>query len=866
MNAREWLEFLFGAAPVGRVSLWRQPDKLSHHALTPADAAVVADKWAAAGCDVYFGVGTRRSDLGAAKRGGKRDVFELPGLFVDVDMANPQAHKSLIALPPDENAVAGLLGAVGVEPTAIVHSGYGVHAYYLFNTPLVCTTPQTEAQGYEDLLGKVQDLVIGAAAAKGWHVDRLAECARVLRVPGTRNFKVTGDPKDVYTMTTDGPRYDFVSLAARFGQVAPGARTLVQVPASPPTPTVSITGPVVPMADLRGKLSRLKDPVKAAMAARLLLGASYADAERDRAMQTLCSIVAWMAPDNDPAVLVDDLFKASHTQWAADPAATKTLAEEQQKALEKLTRAQADARAERDRVAAEDKGIKDILGFQEVVTAAEKAATYTTEELLAAADVAHCSLEELTKLWVIQVGDAFYVLTDVIGGRFAYSQPQKKVALRGLPTWLKRAPIVWTKYEKRQIVPKSTDELLDDYCTVALSVQASLTLEHSYLDINTYTFHEAACPPRSELKPVFSKDVHDWLVALGGADAELLLDWVATVTDLTIPSCALYLSGPPGTGKSLLANGLARIWTTGTPTDMGRVIGDGFNEDLTKCPLVFADEALPTDWRGKQTSTALRALITRNRCTLSRKYMANSSLEGCIRVMMAANNDAMLAFNEDMTPDDIRAMAERFLHIDCTGSAQHLKNLGPEHVVGWVDQDIIAQHALWLRANRAVQRTGRLAVTGHVSRIHQAIATRGTVKGLVVEWLAGYLNRPSQAIPSTAPVRAGGGAYLINTKVVSEFWEQYITSDRVPTTGVVSRVLKGLSTGREVRLGGVRCHEIDVAAVIQWVNETGAGNPDDMLARVNQPIAVEEEEKKPVDKAPPATVHDLKAIINNASK
>lgn len=864
MTALQFLQAIFGAAP-GFISLWRISDRLSFHAHSAADADAIVQQWAPAE-DVYFGVNPRRSNLGAAKRGGKRDVAAVTGLFVDVDLASPLAHKAAAngkALPPDMTAVSALLAAVGFEPTLIVDSGYGVHAYYLLDKPEVLPEGNRGAQDYERMCLALQQRVIVAGAAMGYHVDQTADVTRVLRVPGTFNRKDPTNPKPVTVLVDDGPSYGYTDLRVRLLLPATAPNAVVAQVQGLPAPAAT-ERPPVSGTDLLASLNRLKDPAKATMVQALLAGKSFADTERDRAMQILASVIAWRAPDNDPETLAG-MFSASLAVWAAEPTATKTYAEEMLKVTDKIRRAQEDARNERARVAQEDAGIKAALGFHEVVQAEAAKGAYTTEELMRAADVAHApSVTELDRLWVIQVGEAFYVLTDVIGGVWKYSPPQKKMAMRGLPTWLRRAPLTWTKFDKKQVVPRTVDDLLEEYATVALSVEASLTLEASYLDLATYAFHEAACPLR-DLKPTFDADVHAWLEALGGADKDLLLDWVATVTDLTTPSCALYLSGPPNTGKSLLANGLARLWHKGTPTKMARVLGDGFNEDFTKCPLVFADEALPTSWNGKQTSAELRELITSNRRTLARKFLSNTTLEGCIRVMMAANNDNLLAFNEDMSPDDIKAMAERFLHIDTTSAGQYLTALGPEHVDGWVTNDTMAKHALFLRDNRSVTRAGRLAVKGHVSRIHQAIATRGTVKGLVVEWLAGYLQRPSQGIPSTAPIRAGGGQFIVNVKVVSEFWEQYVSSDKVPSTGIIGRILKGLSTGNtEPRLGGVRCHAIDVEAVIQWATETGAGEPETMRARVNQPVAAEDDNtKKAINKAPPATVHDIKQIIES---
>jgi hypothetical protein len=606
---------------------------------------------------------------------------------------------------------------------------------------------------------------------------------------------------------------------------------------------------------------------------KLLAGQSFADTERDRAMQQMASVVAWMAPDNDPADLARDLFGPSLACWAAEPGATKTHAEELSKCTDKLKRAQEDARNERARIEAEDGQMKALLGYKEDPNAPDLTAVgpvYGAAELQEAATVARCTQAELNKRWVVQVADSFYVLMQT-NGHFGYSPPQRRAALDpGLYQWLERAPLIWTSPKGKRMERKTVQDLLADYSSTAIGAEASLRLDNSYYDPTARMFHEATCPLR-DLCPEHNPEVDGWLRALGGADADKLLDWVATVTLLHIPSCAIYLDGPRGAGKSLFANGLARLWNGGNPTVMARVIGDGFNADLARCPLIFADEALPTKWHGKQTSAELREFITRNRHTLARKHLANIDIEGCVRVILAANNDNMLAFNEDMTPEDMQAVAERFLHIQCAGAAPYLASLGTDYPQehGWVTEDVIAKHALWLRENRPVARTGRLAVMGHQTRVHQNIATRG-MRGLIVEWLAGHLNAPSPGIPKTAPIRVGGGQLAVNAKVVGDYWDQYITSDKnPPTTAAIARALKGLSTGLYpdgVRIGGVRCHDINVKMVTDWATENGVGDVDAMQRRVDQPVDTDTMATDTTSTpAPPATLHDLNRIADQGN-
>jgi hypothetical protein len=575
-------------------------------------------------------------------------------------------------------------------------------------------------------------------------------------------------------------------------------------------------------------------------------------------------VLSMLAPAN-PIDELAELFRASLAVWAAEPYATKTLEEEMFKVKEKLTRSRLSAGDKRQDQSTDDLA---IISQFESLPGPKRApiAPYRHGELTKFAEVAHCSLEDLPRRWILQKDDSYYILSDVGNGEPRYSSALRRIALRtAIPQYLSRAPLQWTRAgNKGKTVPCTTEELLDAHCTVAEHLSASLLLQSSYFDAETRTYHEAVCPLR-KITPIEHPDVHMWLEALGGTDASKLLDWVATVTALDHRTCALYLSGPPGTGKSLLATGLARLWTEGSPTALSRIL-DNFNADLTRCPLILADEALPSDHRGKQTSATLREILGNETRTLSRKFQPNSDLRGNIRLILAANNEAMLAFNEDMTPEDIDALSQRVMHIDTSSSAGWLAARGPNFVEGWVTSDIIAQHALYLRDTRVVPLQGRWLVQGSVGKVHHNIATRGTIQGMVAEWLVRHLDQPSSSIPSTAPVQIGGGNYLINATVLVWYWEQYIRHERPPSTGRIGRVLKGISKSCEddIRINGVRCHNINIEILYQWAQDHMLGDLESMKIRVASPLPATSSVSL-VQPSHAATVHDIKMAINQGA-
>ena len=113
------------------------------------------------GCEVYFGVATRFE-----RRGRKDSVAMLPGPFCDLDFS-AFAAGGIEALER--------LDRFKPQPTAVIHSGAGLHCYWRLKTPM---PPTKETRGFIRAL--VRELCADRAAA---------DLARVLRVPGTWSWK-----------------------------------------------------------------------------------------------------------------------------------------------------------------------------------------------------------------------------------------------------------------------------------------------------------------------------------------------------------------------------------------------------------------------------------------------------------------------------------------------------------------------------------------------------------------------------------------------------------------------------------------------------------------------------------------------------
>jgi P4 family phage/plasmid primase-like protien len=125
------------------------------------------------GMAVYVGICTRR--LGISK-GDRANAMECPALWADIDLAK---------LGLDSSQVLAALASCPMPPSIIVHSGGGLHAYWLLKEAACVELGQDDAQETEDRLVAVLRQLAGVFAGD----LAVCELARILRLPGTHNSK-----------------------------------------------------------------------------------------------------------------------------------------------------------------------------------------------------------------------------------------------------------------------------------------------------------------------------------------------------------------------------------------------------------------------------------------------------------------------------------------------------------------------------------------------------------------------------------------------------------------------------------------------------------------------------------------------------
>src|SRR5690606_37773901 len=112
--------------------------------------------------------------------------------WMDIDIKS-DVHKEK-QLPPDIDAALQIIDEFPMEPSILINSGHGLHSYWLFKEPWIIRTEEEQKKASQ-YLHEFQGTFLQYALDFGWKLDNTSDLARVLRVPGTINYK--GEPKDV---------------------------------------------------------------------------------------------------------------------------------------------------------------------------------------------------------------------------------------------------------------------------------------------------------------------------------------------------------------------------------------------------------------------------------------------------------------------------------------------------------------------------------------------------------------------------------------------------------------------------------------------------------------------------------------------
>jgi hypothetical protein len=197
MDTKQFFEEIFNQKPLDDfICIFLLPNSVPHFFKNIDDAAAHVDKLKTR-CDqnIYFGTNflaeRPKSGRGKAEDSGGATCF-----YMDVDFDTESEAHARSDLPKTEADAIGLVKGNGFDPSIIVHSGHGLHVYWLFKEPWIFDSDE-EREKCHYLLLRLQETINIKASKSGWSLDSTNDLARVLRVPGTFNIKVPDNPVEV---------------------------------------------------------------------------------------------------------------------------------------------------------------------------------------------------------------------------------------------------------------------------------------------------------------------------------------------------------------------------------------------------------------------------------------------------------------------------------------------------------------------------------------------------------------------------------------------------------------------------------------------------------------------------------------------
>lgn len=776
--------------------------------------------------DVYFGLGSRNKRLTSFQRGKKEDVGYLPALALDVDIrASETGVHSAQNLPENREAAIALLQDYPT-PSALVDSGYGLHAYWFFKEPEEMHDPDM----FEGLTHNFWAVGNARALKEKLQFDKVHTIDRVFRVPGFINKKndegrrceiISIDAKRRYALKDLPVLQKTFRVAGSLStdrnlsetSASTGATRKIRGKPSEMAVSFRFSGELASLID---KLKTLTNPESRELCLPVVEGRSLAPpGQRDITMQRVCSILAFAGPEYTDEQLIE-VLSPSLRAMSEEPGAELTFEDELEKAYEKLAR----ARNAFDNQKAQHEAL--IAPLRRVLRQFDEEESCKDQGLKLSAD-------DVVKRSIVLCKTVYYVF-DFNLNQYSHALMRDEVVGYTKRAFEGRLEIGRVN-EKGKFVPFTLAQLLHEYGIVAEKTVYSLSAQTSYFDVASSTFTEATCPLRVK-EARYDEQVNGWLQSLtdNEYDREQIINWLSYVTRLQQPCAALYLEGPPNVGKSLFVDALSRLWTEFGPTMFTSAVGS-FNEAILHCPLVVLDEGLKGDHKNDFLIT-MRTLVADRSRELRIKYRHSASAHGALRFLITANNDAVLAsLNQAVSADDVEAFLQRFYHVRVSlRSSIYLQNLlrkDPDILVKWVQEDIFAKHVLWLVQNRHVQPVGRFMIETKRTSLHTRMFQAGSIGQSIHEWLVKVLLEPKKLerafVGKTAGFVVGNGQYLINASCVRDYWDVYMPRAPVPSITMIGRVLGGLALAadKEFRPKGFRhrYHRVDMKVIYAWMED-----------------------------------------------
>lgn len=177
-------------------SIFTLMDRVSRFFQRSTDAVDYCAERAEAGFHVYCCLGMFSQPIEGGSRGTASMVAGIPALWSDVDVVGDAVAHKRKDYPSSIDEALWVANVEPFTPSFYVHSGNGIHPYWLLNEPSVFTREHDNSDT-GILVQRWNGTLRMRAKSKGWAIDGTHDLVRVLRVAGTLNWKNKQNPQPV---------------------------------------------------------------------------------------------------------------------------------------------------------------------------------------------------------------------------------------------------------------------------------------------------------------------------------------------------------------------------------------------------------------------------------------------------------------------------------------------------------------------------------------------------------------------------------------------------------------------------------------------------------------------------------------------
>jgi len=283
-----------------------------------------------------------------------------------------------------------------------------------------------------------------------------------------------------------------------------------------------------------------------------------------------------------------------------------------------------------------------------------------------------------------------------------------------------------------------------------------------------------------------------------------------------------------------LVRGVASLWRHDTPIPLARAM-ERFNDSITRTPVVFGDETVPSNFRGEPRVEELKSMITDTLRTVEIKHGSVSPLVGGLRVILASNNMNMLRSARAFTREDTHALVDRLIHLDIgPDRAREIRKIFDAAPVQerWIDRKHLARHLLWIVANRdAPPRGERLRVSAYGPTTREVVASAPASSFYVLRAIAQWLDKAAESPEYATQIRGifvREGAVHATAAAIRTLLDRGPGQRDAPSDRAISTALRAVSSKR-VRVRDRRYWRVDTRTLLVWAEDHDWAEPERLV-------------------------------------